>query len=313
MASVDQAAKSETDHVQFSPLLAAAIRRYLCICAPLLCALGVVQFGAAAAAAQARDHFSVARPFEVGESLSGNVLSAIVANEERDTLAASTFFREALRVDPRNKDLAERAMIAALANGNFPEAFDLAGKVLAQDRKNPVANLTGAVEAMTQHKWAKAREGVAKDGGEQPIDVKNVLLNAWSYAGEKQERRALQTLDQLRGEGLATLRDYHAALIANLFGDKAEAEKRFKSVMSADRTVLRLIDAYGRFLSNQGDNEGARRLYRAFDEAVPGHPLVLAALAEIDSGKKLQPIVRNAEEGAGEVLYGLVALGGGRP
>ncbi len=316
-SSFDQAANPEPDHVRsFSPLLATALRRsssVLCACAQLLCVLGVLQCGAVAAAAQSREHFSVARPFEVGESLSGNVLSAIVANEERDTLAASTFFREALRVDPRNKDLAERAMIAALANGNFPEAFGLANTVLAQDRKNPVANLTSAVEAMTQRKWPKAREGIAKDGGEQPIDVKNVLLNAWTYAGEKQERRALQTLDQLRGEGLATLRDYHAALIADLLGDKVEAEKRFKSVMSADRTVLRLIDAYGRFLSKQGDNEGARRLYKAFDEAVPGHPLVLTALAEIDSGKKLQPIVRSAEEGAGEVLYGLVALGGGRP
>ncbi len=302
--------------MRISPLVTATFRRVNTILPPCVSVAGaicVLQFGAVAAAAQAREHFSVARPFEVGESLSGNVLSAIVANEERDTLAASTFFREALRVDPRNRDLAERAMIAALANGNFPEAFDLSGKVLAQDRKNPVANLTTAVEAMTQHKWVKAREGIARDGGETPVDVKNVLLNAWSYAGEKQERRALQTLDQLRGEGLATLRDYHAALIADLFGDKVEAEKRFKSVMSADRTVLRLIDAYGRFLSGQGDNEGARRLYKAFDEAVPGHPLVLAALAEIDSGKKLQPIVRNAEEGAGEVLYGLVALGGGRP
>ena len=77
--------------------------------------------------------------------------------------------------------------------------------------------------------------------------------------------------------------------------------------------MLRLIDAYGRFLSRQGDNEGARRLYKAFDEAVPGHPLVLTAIAEIDAGKQLPPIVNSAEEGAGEVLYGLVALGGGRP
>ncbi len=39
-------------------------------------------------------------------------------------------------------------------------------------------------------------------------------------------------------------------------------------------------------------------------------PLVVAALAEIDAGKTLTPFVRNPEEGAGEVLYGLVSLGG---
>jgi len=142
--------------------------------------------------------------------------------------------------------------------------------------------------------------------------VKNVLLTAWTWAGEGQTKRALQTLDKIRGEGVSTLRDYHAALIADLAGDKVEADRRYKAVMGADRTVLRLIDAYARFLSNHGDNEGARRLYKAFDEAVPAHPLVVAALGDLDAGKKLEPLVRNAQEGAGEVLYGLVSLGGGR-
>jgi len=277
---------------------------------------GVATFAAGllgpALATQARESLTVARPFEIGESLSGNFLSAIVANEERDTFAASTFFREALRADPRNRDLAERALVAALANGNMQDAFGLAEKVLAQERKNPVANLTSAVEAMLAHKYAKAREGIAKDGGERPTDIKNVLLTAWTYAGEKQTKRALQTVDKIHGEGVATLRDYHAALIADLAGDKDEADRRFKAVMSADRTVLRLIDAYARFLSNHGDNEGARRLYKAFDEAVPAHPLVIAALGELDAGKTLEPLVRNPQEGAGEVLYGLVSLGGGR-
>ncbi|MDP3068035.1 MAG: hypothetical protein Q8M72_05120, partial [Methylocystis sp.] len=45
----------------------------------------------------ARENIIVARPFEVGSSLSGNYLAAIVAGAQRDTLAASTFFREALR------------------------------------------------------------------------------------------------------------------------------------------------------------------------------------------------------------------------
>jgi tetratricopeptide (TPR) repeat protein len=272
-------------------------------------ALGV---GVAAPQSQARENFAVARPFEVGGSLSGNFLSAIVANEERDTFAASTFFREALREDPNNHDLTERALVAALANGNMPEAFGLSKKVLGYEPRNPVANLTAAVEAIQDRKWAKARENIAKDGGDRSSDVKNVLLTAWTYAGEKQTRKALQTLDKLHGEGISTLRDYHAALIADLAGDKPEADRRFKLVMSADRTVLRLIDAYARFLSAQGDTEGARRLYKAFDEAVPAHPLVQSALGELDSGKKLQPLVHNAQEGAGEVLYGLVSLGGGR-
>lgn len=269
-------------------------------------------FAKGAAAAHAKDSLAVARPFEVGSSLSGNFLAAIVANSERDTFAASTFFREALRDDPRNRDLAERALIAALANGNMPEAYGLAGNVLARDRKNAVANLTRGVQQMQAHQYSSARAAFGRDGSDRQTDIKSILLTAWTYAGAKDTRRALATLDKLHGEGFSVLRDYHAALIADIGGNKAEAERRFKSVLSAEHTVLRLIDAYARFLSSHGDNETARRLYKAFDQAVPNHPLVVAALADIDAGKPLNPFVRNAEEGAGEVLYGLVALGGGR-
>ena len=290
--------------------------RFVSAAGALGCALALTLtsgfFAKGAAAAHAKDSLAVARPFEVGSSLSGNFLAAIVANSERDTFAASTFFREALRDDPRNRDLAERALIAALANGNMPEAYSLAGNVLAHDRKNAVANLTRGVQQMQAHQYSNARAAFGKDAANRQTDIKSILLTAWTYAGAKDTRRALATLDKLHGEGFSVLRDYHAALIADLGGNKAEAERRFKAVLNSEHTVLRLIDAYARFLSSHGDNETARRLYKAFDEAVPNHPLVVAALADIDAGKPLNPFVRNAEEGAGEVLYGLVALGGGR-
>ncbi|QGM46361.1 tetratricopeptide repeat protein [Methylocystis heyeri] len=264
----------------------------------------------ATAAAQGGESLSVARPFEVGPSLSGNYLAAIVAHSERDTLAASTFFREAQRGDPNNRELTERALIAALANGNMPDAYAYASAVLAHDRSNGVAHLTRGVEAMVAKKYPAARAEFAKDAAPQQPDVKNILLTAWTYAGQKQTKRALSTLDKLNGEGFSVLRDYHAALIADIAGDRAEADKRFKRMLGADRTVLRLVDAYARFLSSHGENESARRLYEAYDAAAPNHPIVVAALAELNAGKTLEPFVRNAEEGAGEVLYGLVSLGG---
>ena len=300
------------------PLLSTsnASNRFASAAGALGCALALTLssgfFAKGAVAAHAKDSLSVARPFEVGSSLSGNFLAAIVANSERDTFAASTFFREALRDDPRNRDLAERALIAALANGNMPEAYGLAGNVLAHDRKNAVANLTRGVQEMQAHQYSNARAAFGKDVADRQTDIKSILLTAWTYAGAKDTRRALATFDKLHGEGFSVLRDYHAALIADIGGNKAEAERRFKAVLSSEHTVLRLVDAYARFLSSHGDNETARRLYKAFDEAVPNHPLVVAALADIDAGKPLNPFVRNAEEGAGEVLYGLVALGGGR-
>ncbi len=253
---------------------------------------------------------SVPRPFEVGSSLSGNYLAAIVAGAQRDTLAASTFFREALREDPRNQDLIDRAFVAALANGNMPEAASLAGQVIAHDKSNGLARLTRGVDLIKNRRYAAARAELGKGGGERRRDITTTLLTAWSYAGAKDTRKALQTLDTLNDEAFVVFRDYHAGLIADLGGDKAEAERRFKSAWTTEKNTLRLVDAYARFLASRGQRDEARKLYKSFDEVAPNHPIIVAGVAALDEGKALPPFVRSPEEGAAEVLYGLGAVGG---
>ena len=81
----------------------------------------------------ARESLAISTPFEVSESPAGNYLAARVAESEHDTLAASTFFRESLRADPRNAELVQRAFVAALANGDLPDGYALAQNVLARD------------------------------------------------------------------------------------------------------------------------------------------------------------------------------------
>lgn len=253
---------------------------------------------------------SVARPFEVGSSLSGNYLAAIVAGAARDTFAASTFFREALRDDPSNRDLVDRAFVAALANGNMAEAAPLAGRVLAHDRSNGLARLAKGVDLIKNRKYAAARAELAKGGGDRRRDITSTLLTAWSYAGAKDTRKALATLDTLNDDAFVVFRDYHGGLIADLGGDKAEAERRFKAAYSAEKNTLRLVDAYARFLATRGQRDEARKIYQGFNEVAPGHPIVVAALAALDEGKALPPFVHSAEEGAAEALYGLGAVGG---
>ncbi len=224
----------------------------------------------------ARESLIVPRPFEVGSSLSGNYLAAIVAGAERDTFAASTFFREALREDPKNSDLADRAFVAALANGNMAEAMSLADRVLAHDRGNSLAHLARGVDLIKRRRYAAARSEFGKGGGDKRRDITSTLLTAWSYAGAKDTRKALATVDTLNDEAFTVVRDYHAGLIADLGGDKAEAEKRFKNAYAAERNTLRIVDAYARFLAARGQRDEARTIYKGFEDVAPNHPLVAA-------------------------------------
>ena len=82
-----------------------------------------------------------APPVEIGRSQSGNYLAALVAGADRDTAAAAVYSREALRGDPRNADLTERAFAAALAAGDVADGFPLADRLIARDPFNSLARL----------------------------------------------------------------------------------------------------------------------------------------------------------------------------
>ncbi len=57
-----------------------------------------------------------------GPTIAGNYLAARHAHVERDAGAAASFYRSALRADPKNTELLDRAFISTLADGDIDEA-----------------------------------------------------------------------------------------------------------------------------------------------------------------------------------------------
>ena len=273
----------------------------------LLLAAGLSAAGGAWAAVPQNDPGT--EQLEIGDSQPGNYLSALIASADRDTMAAEVYYREALRADPRNSDLLERAFAAALSNGDEPSADSLAERLLARDPGNSLARLAIAVYDIEQGQFAAARTHLAGGEGMRARDVTTALLTAWCYAGQSDLRHALDTLDRIRDPSVLAFRDYHAGLIANLLGNQAEAERRLKSAYNNDKNSLRFADAYARLLDTQGDVAGATMVYEAFSAVIPHHPLIEKALSDLKANESLQPLVHDAKEGAAEALYGLGSAG----
>ncbi|TXM76446.1 tetratricopeptide repeat protein [Methylobacterium sp. WL12] len=248
--------------------------------------------------------------YEPAESLEGNFLSAYIAGASRDTAAAASFYREAVKADPRNTDLLERAFVSLLADGALPDAFRAAERLVNRDSTNGLAQLSLGVRQIKAGQWAAARQNFSRSGRGAAADLTATLLTAWAYAGAGDGKRALETVSKLKGERYYnTFRDYHAGLIASVTGDQAEAERRLKAAYEADKNTLRIVDAYARFEANAGRTDLAIQAYSDFDALMPRHPIVRDALDKLKAGKPLARLVTNAQEGAGEVLYGLGSAG----
>ncbi|GJE60617.1 tetratricopeptide repeat protein [Methylobacterium trifolii] len=263
----------------------------------------------AAQAAQPRESLPVTE-YEPAESLEGNFLSAYIAGASRDTAAAANFYREAVKADPRNAELLERAFVSLLADGALPDAFRAAERLVTRDTTNGLANLALGVRQIKAGQWGPARQNFSRSGRGAAADLTATLLTAWSFAGAGDGKRALETVGKLKGERYYnTFRDYHAGLIASVVGDQAEAERRLKAAYDADRNTLRVVDAYARFEANAGRTDLAIQAYTDFDTLMPRHPIVRDALDKLKAGKPLARIVATAQEGAAEVLYGLGSAG----
>ena len=258
------------------------------------------------AAASAEEAASAAPLLAISQP--GNYLAGLIASADRDTAAAEAYYREALRIDPRNPELIERAFSAALSNGNVPGASALAERLLARDPGNRLARLTLAVNQINRGDYAGARSEIQpKDAPSR--DVTSALLTAWSYAGQGDLRRALDALDRIRDPSVGAFRDFHAGLIAGQLGNAGEAQRRLKAAYEADKNALRFADGYARFLAAHGDRDGAMKVYAAYAAGAPRHPIVERALTDLRTGRPLQPLVSTPKEGAAEALYGLGAAG----
>ena len=95
---------------------------------------------------------------------SGSYLAARHASVERDAASAAAFYRSALRTDPKNNELLDRAFISSLAEGDIDEAVKLADRILTLDKSNRVARLVVGVRDL------KAEEIRDRAAQHQPVD-----------------------------------------------------------------------------------------------------------------------------------------------
>lgn len=249
-------------------------------------------------------------PLEPAESLEGNYLAAIVAGASRDLGAASTFLREAIKADPKNSELLERAFVAFLADGAMPDAFRAAERLLQRDSTNGLAQLVLGVRALKLKTYQTARNHLHRGGRGRSADITATLLSAWSQLGSGSTNRAVETVERLRGEASYDLfRDYHAALILDAAGRRGEAERRLRSAYESEKTTLRLVELWSGLQARAGDFEGAGKTLSDFDRLLPNHPIIRAALVQVEARKAPRRSISTPQQGAAEVLYGLASAG----
>ena len=268
--------------------------------------------------------FAVSLPFETsaqaltaqelsGLSASGSYLAARHAGRQRDAAIEAAYYRAALKRDPKNGELLDRTFLSLLVGGDIDEAVKYAERVGAADKNDRVSRLVLGVHALKLKQYAVARTNLTQSIRGPITDLTATLLSAWSMTGAGDSKGAVAAIDKLAGpDWYAIFKELHAGLIYDLANNSAEAGKRLERAYKLDSAALRVVEAYGSWLSRNRSPKEALEVYTAFDKVLPRHPLVVEAMTKLKAGEKLSMMVSNAQAGAGEALYGLGASLGRR-
>src|SRR3982075_329159 len=191
-------------------------------------------------------------------TMSGSYLAARHASVERDASSAAAFYRSALRTDPKNNELLDRAFISSLADGDIDEAVKLADQILTVDKSNRVARLVIGVRDLKQKKYAAAQLNINQSIRGPITDLVATLLSGWASYGAGDAKLAVANIDKLAGpEWYPLFKDLHSALILELASREKDAGTRLERSYKLDDSMLRVSDAYGRWLSRNKDSASA--------------------------------------------------------
>ncbi|SDR37755.1 tetratricopeptide repeat protein [Pseudovibrio sp. Tun.PSC04-5.I4] len=239
-------------------------------------------------------------------SLSGSYLSGRSALFSQDMLAASTYFSNALKQDPANFYLLDRAFVTTLANGEINEALPLANRILDEDKEHFLAQLITAANRINEGDYETGLNSSITQNVNPLSRLTFAIVTAWELAGQDKSKQAIEELTKITGpKWFELFVNYNAGLIAEYSGDARAAADFYKTAYEIDRGALRNAISYSRMLAASGRQKEALDIIAEYEKLIPDHPLLVSIRENIESGELLKPVAATPAEGLAEALYGL--------
>ena len=242
--------------------------------------------------------------------LTSNYLQAILAEDTNDTTKASATYLEALKEDPNNLFLLDRAFKYQLASGNIKTAVKLAKRFEKMNEPHPIVLLLLAVDAANDNDMQGAKNYLKKAKKDAPKLLQFELVNIYLNIQDKKDVwhgiKKLQNYDE--HPSLSAYKLFHLARLQEMLGDKEKTIEAYEKAYLSDPTsvfvTFRLAALYE--LNNQ--QEKALETYKNFEAINPETLLLHHVKKRISLDKK--PALENfsMRQNLANVMFGFGTL-----
>lgn len=239
----------------------------------------------------------------------GAYLAGRYAAKENDAEAAARYYDRALKFDPSNPELLERAVMSEVAEGDLDGAAKHAEELVEGAPHARIPRIVIAVKSMRDGDYARARQEFEKVAGNAAAEIAARLGLAYANFSEGKVEEAKAIINKLSENGGArAFALYHLAVMEDLSGRPKEALVHFEEASRlAEGESLRILLAYAAHLARTGDTAKARAIYGGFLKRAPSHPIVRAAIARLDAGGVPDRVIASAGQGLAETFYGIAS------
>lgn len=239
-------------------------------------------------------------------TLLGSYLAGRMAHSQRDNSKAASFYENALAKDPENELILERTFLLEAIAGDWDRATRLAEDVAANEASHEIARFLLGVKAFRDKDFDTATKHFSSARKNTLANLTSRLALSWTHLANGKTNAALKELGKMKkAEWSRFYQQYHKGLIADVAGRRKTAERALASAYKSRTRTLRIAEAYARHVSHMGNNKLAATILKQHIGDTRGHPMALALLKDVESGKKADLLVNTASEGLAEVFYAI--------
>lgn len=245
-------------------------------------------------------------PNAVRETQAGNYLAGQFAQYRQDWKMASLYLDKAIKRDPGNIELQQRAMVLAVQAGEFSRATMLARKVLETDPKHVLALLFLSVDEFSRQEYSAAEDTLEKMPKNGITDFIRPILIAWANAPKK-------TIDEDELITGGPLHAYHALLISDYIGKVENPEKFIVQVLAGGTADAHTMEMMGDIFARQGHKDLAEKIYEALLERSGDISTLTTRYENIDKKREDFSLVQTSRiqtpaQGAAEAFFNMAHI-----
>jgi len=234
------------------------------------------------------------------------------ADRQNDFETAAEYYLEALFFDPDNTLLAQGAIDALMAFGDFEKAAEVAETLPRPERANSTSNIALIGDAAIESDYQRIVTLLEQDGVLINTLMDNLILG-WAQVGLGNLDAGYAAFDRVIGDDrYKAIGLNHLGLAKAFVGDTQGALDAFAAIAVGNFQTARTVLAEAQILASIDRRaEASRKLREAFGIS----PQVAGLLRRIESGAQIDfDLVTSASDGMAEMFYTFAdALNGEMP